>query len=108
MEMTVTFRVNEEQIEELKLLQAAMKKADPNGDKDDYYTLEKVFSFAMELGSTHRINKAIENAAYHYDRYYDDYPYKYGVGRTHDIFEEEKKVGHYLDTAYPNPRIVRD
>lgn len=107
MEMTVKINLNDEQVEELKLLQKAMKKSD-GGDKDNCYTLEKVFDFVMLLSQTDRINKAIENAAYYYDKYYDDYPYEYGQSRTKEILEEEKKVGHYLDTAYPNPRIVRN
>ena len=106
MKITVDIDLSDEQVEELKMLQKAIKKT-YDGDSNNYYTLEKVFEFVMLLGCTDRINKAIENAAYHYDAYYDDYPYEYGYSRTHDIMEEEKKVGHYLNTAYPHPRIVR-
>lgn len=104
MEMTVKINLNDEQVEELELLQKAMNKANDGNE----YTLEKVFDFIMLLSQTKRINQAIENAAYYYDEYYEDYPYEYGAARTKEILKKEKEVGHYLDTAYPNPRIVRD
>lgn len=105
MEFTVKLSINVDQLWELEMLQEAMQKST---DNPEYYTLEKVFEFVMELSSRKRINDAIENAAYHYDKYYDDYPYKYGIDRTSQIMEEEKATGKYIEHAYPNPRIVRD
>ena len=65
MEFTHTFTVSDEQVEELKLLQKAMQNhAIENGDTkenvEEYYTLEKVFDFAMELGQNHTISDKIE------------------------------------------------
>ena len=86
MEFTHTFTVSDEQVEELKLLQKAMQNhAIENGDTKEeaekYYTLEKVFDFVMELGQNHTISDKIENAAWHYEEYYDNGTYKYKYGR---------------------------
>lgn len=102
MKFTYEFDLSDEQVDELKMLQDAMNK------ESEYYTsLEKAFEFVMMLGSIHRINDAIENAAYHYDKYYDNYPYRFGSYRTKEIMAKEKELGVYLDTEYPNPTIDR-
>ena len=65
MEFTHTFTVSDEQVEELKLLQKAMQnhaieKSDTKEEAEEYYTLEKVFDFVMELGQNHTISDKIE------------------------------------------------
>ena len=96
-ELTHTFTVSEEQYEELKMLQKAMQKYSiKNGDTKEnaekYYTIEKVFEFVMMLGQNHLITKRIENAAYHYDEYYEEgtYPYEYGAKKYRDRMAKEK------------------
>lgn len=85
MKFTHTFTVSNEQVEELKLLQKAMqtysiKNGNTKKEAEEYYTLEKVFDFVMELGQNYTISDKIENAAWHYDAYYDDGTYKYKYG----------------------------
>lgn len=96
-ELTHTFTVSEEQYEELKMLQKAMQKYSiKNGDTkehaEEYYTIEKVFEFVMMLGQNHVITNQIENAAYHYDEYYEEgtYPYEYGAKKYRDRMAKEK------------------
>ena len=98
MEFTHTFTVSDEQVEELKLLQKAMQNyAIKNGDTkeiiEEYYTLEKVFDFVMQLGQNHTISDKIENAAWHYDEYYDKgtYKYEYGHKKYIDNLETESE-----------------
>ena len=98
MEFTHTFTVSDEQVDELKLLQKAMQNhAIENGDTkenvEEYYTLEKVFDFVMELGQNHTISDKIENAAWHYEEYYDNgtYKYKYGHKKYMDSLKTESE-----------------
>ena len=97
-EFTHTFTVSDEQVEELKLLQKAMqsyaiKSGDTKENVEEYYTLEKVFDFVMELGQNHTISDKIENAAWHYEEHYDDgtYKYKYGHKKYMDSLETERE-----------------
>lgn len=98
MELTHTFTVSDEQIKELKLLQKAMqnyaiKSGDTKENAEEYYTLEKVFDFVMQLGQNYTISDKIENAAWHYEEYYDDgtYKYKYGCKKYKDSLETESE-----------------
>lgn len=75
-QMTHTFTLDENQIEELKMLQKAMQKhavetGDTKENAENYYTLEKVFEFVMMLGQNQMISEKIENVAWHYREYYD-------------------------------------
>lgn len=102
MKFTYEFDLNDEQVEELRMLKDAMNKSSKYN-----YDLESTFEFVMLLGSIHRINDAIESAAYHYDKYYDNYPYRFGITRTREIFAKEEELGVKLSTEYPNPTIDR-
>lgn len=81
-ELTHTFRVSDEQMEELKSLQKAMQKS-----SDFNYTLQEVFDFVMMLGQNHMISDRIENAAWHYAEYYEEgtYKYKYGKKKIEEV-----------------------
>lgn len=110
--MTHTFDLNDEHIEELKMLQKAMQKyAMENGDTKEeaeaYYDLQRVFDFVMELGQNYMILRQIENVGYNYDSYYDDYPYEFGTDRTKEMMKIEEETGEIVSHAYPNPRIKR-
>lgn len=97
-EITHTFTVSDEQVKELKFLQKAMqnyaiKKGDTKEKAEEYYTLEKVFNFVMQLGQNHTISDKIENAAWHYEEYYDEgtYKYKYGDKKYMDSIGTESE-----------------
>ena len=80
MEFTHTFTVSDEQVEELKLLQKAMQNysienGDTKEEAKEYYTLEKVFDFVMELGQNHTISDKIENVVL--EKSFSRYPAMY-------------------------------
>ena len=94
--MTHTFTLSDEQLEDLKLLQKAMqnysiKDGCTRESAEEYYTLEKVFEFVMMLGQDYFISDRIENAAWHYEEYYDEGTYKYQYRRKKffDSLEDE-------------------
>ena len=100
--MTHTFTISDEQVEELRLLQKAMqnysvKTGSTREEAEKYYTLETVFDFVMQLGQNHTISEKIENAAWHYDEYYESGTYKYQYGKKE--YEESLKAENKEENA---------
>lgn len=93
-EMTHTFTVSEEQLEDIKFLQKAMQKfsierGSTKEEAEKYYTLQRVFDFVMQLGQNSMISERIENAAFHYDKYYEEGTYKYSYGAEKSRIRKE-------------------